>query len=87
MESNQLVPERMKNKIYKITSTLMESGIYRFFERLNTFLEKIRAQKLENAEEDDFRALTMGDLRGPLICCSYLLGFAGFVFLLELCKS
>lgn len=84
MDRNHLVSERMKEKIDRTTSLLMETGINRFYESFNTFLEKHRAQKLVREEEDDSQALTAGELRVPLTFCSYLLGFALSILLLEL---
>lgn len=85
LTSNKYVPERMKNKIDKRTSSIMENGLHQFYENLSAYLEKLRAQKLLNSEEDDGNnhAINMGDLKSALMFCAYVLMFAWFMLLLE----
>lgn len=74
----------MKKMIDKTTSSMTDNGLYQFYKSFTVFLMKLRAEKLSNAEEDDFRALTFDELRGPLIFCVYLVGFAWIIFLAEI---
>lgn len=75
----------MKEKINKVTSLMVECGFIRFYEAFASFLINMRKQKLSKAEDDDdFRVLAIDDLKGPLMFCMYLMGFAWFVFLLEI---
>lgn len=86
MTANEYVPKRMINKIDRAAESMMENGLHRFYESLTTFMTKIQANKLSANQSDhsEIHALTVDDLRGPLIFCSYLLAFIGFIFLLEL---
>lgn len=84
LTSNHAVPERMKNRIDQKTSSIMENGLYKFYENLDVFLVKMRASQLAQPEEDQERAIKIGDLRSPLIFCIICLGFASVIFVLEL---
>lgn len=77
-------------KIDHSTSSMIESGLLRFYDTFSAFLtdvqDQIRSnaeQKFSNAEDDDFRIVNLNDLRGPLIFCFYLMLFAWFILLLE----
>lgn len=62
---------------------MMENGLHRFYYSLNDFLEKHRAQAFLRHDQKDSCVLTAGDLRGPLILCTYLLISASSIFLFE----
>lgn len=82
--SNKYVPERMKSKIDKTTSSIMENGLHRFYENLSKYLDKLRARKLSNLEEDDCNhAINIGDLKSALTFCAYVVMFAWFMLLTE----
>lgn len=63
---------------------MVENGLYRFYETIIKFLTQLRAQKILQADDEHFRALTINDLKGPLVFCTILLTFAGFIFILEI---
>lgn len=81
--SNQNIPELMRNKIDKTTSQMMENGLHQFYTRTTTFLTKLRSQRILTVKSEETHALNISELKGPLIFCSYLIGFALFILLLE----
>lgn len=83
MTANNYVPLRMETKINRETGLLMENGINAFYETLSRFWMTIQVQNLAKSEQSDLHALTMDDLKGPLLFCSYLLVFAWLVFIFE----
>lgn len=86
MAGSRNVPEHMRSKIDKATSSMIEHGFYQFYEGFAMLISKLLAQKLGNIEMDDdeWRALTFDNLKAPLMFCLYLIGFAWFVFILEI---
>lgn len=83
MAANDHVTDRLKNKIDRATSAMMENGLHQFYKSFTAYLTEMRAQKLKRTEDDELHALTIDDLKGPLIFCSYLLSFILFVFFIE----
>lgn len=81
--SNQIISKRMRHKIDKMTNAMMENGLYRFYENCAIYLEKLQVQMLFYGVEDDSRALTSSELKGPPIFCFCVLGFAWCIPLLE----
>lgn len=66
----------------------MESGLYKFYDTFTDFWMRMQVQKhsANNTEHSDMKihALTMNDLEGPLIFCSYLLVLVWCIFIIEL---
>lgn len=86
MAGSQDVPEHIKMKVEKATSSMIESGFYQFYEGFAMFITKLLAKNLPSieADDDEWRALTVDNLKAPLIFCLCLMGFAWFVFILEI---
>lgn len=81
------VPTPLKNKINKATSKFIENGLLHFYERFSLFIMDLQIQKLElddDVNDDKFHALTMENLKIPVIFCSCLIGFAIFIIVLEI---
>lgn len=83
MTSDQYVPERMKTKIDKSTIAMTENGLHGFYKRFTDYLTDLRAAIMLKIEEEMIHALTMNDLNALSMFCSYLFGFACFIFALE----
>lgn len=83
MNSHQYIPERIINKVNKVTSSMMANGLHQFYEMFADYLITLRAHKILRVEDDDFRVISIEDLRIPLIFCSFLLAIALIIFLIE----
>lgn len=96
LNGDQYIPERIRNKLNKKTSFIMENGLQRFYESYGEYLEKSREifsthkgndehDDYEYYDEDDgFQALTMDNLRGPMILVLCLFAFSGVILLVEI---
>lgn len=65
----------------------MESGLFKFYSSFVEFKEKFSQQMLMNHDDDDFKALTMQQLKRPTIFFLTLCGFAIIIFILEIIIS
>lgn len=83
MASQQYVPRRIKTKIDKSTISMTENGLFEFYESFTEFMTRVHVEKILNATDEEPRALVIDDLRSPLTVCSYFIGFAVLVFLIE----
>lgn len=81
--SDQYIPERMKAKIDKSTIAMTENGLHRFYSGFAEFVRDLRAAIILKIENETLHALSMNDLKAPLMFCSYLFGFACFIALVE----
>lgn len=63
---------------------MMESGFYQFYISLADFMEKFVQRAEEMYLDDDFQALSMDQLRRPMIIFISLYAMAIIVFILEI---
>lgn len=84
LESNKYVPERMLNSIDKKSSAMMASGLHQLYIKYSEFVFEMHS-KIEHREDenDDEQALTMDQLKRPLILVFYLWGITLVVFIIE----
>lgn len=83
MQSDHYVPERMLNKIDKMTNSMMENGMNQFYLSFTTFQRKLFGRAFVKPDEDDSQALSMSQLKRPMIVLLGLLGVAVIVFVAE----
>lgn len=74
----------MLNKFDESIRSMVESGLCWFYESFIKYLTQLRAQKILQADDEHFRALSINDLKGPLVFCSAALIFAWLIFILEI---
>lgn len=84
LTSDQDIPQRMKVKFEAGITSMIENGLIQFFEKIAAFLIEMKRQKLAQAAADDFHAIDITDLKGPLVLCLSLVGLACVVFLFEI---
>lgn len=95
LKGDQYIPERMRNKFNKKMSFMMENGLQRFYESYGEYLEKLREitsslekddgnDNYENFDDEDFQALTMDNVRGPMILALCLFAFSCAIFAVEI---
>lgn len=86
MAGSRDVPDHMRRKIDNATRSMIEHGLYQFYEGFSVLIMKLVAQKMESTEldNDEWRALTVDNLKAPLIFCTYIICFAWLVFVFEI---
>lgn len=87
LQSNHYVPDRMLKNIDKTTSLMMESGLHQLYTSMTDFKQKLVDRVYAIVESEDFRALTMEQLKRPLILLFCLWGVALIVFIAETIAS
>lgn len=87
LESGNYVPERMTNRIDRTTSLMTENGLYQFYLSLAAFKQKFVDRAYLDEDEDDFQALTMGQLKRPMILLFCLWAVAMTLFMAEVIIS
>lgn len=84
INSNEYVPERVIEKIYKSTSSIMENGLNQFYESYSAFLFKLRGRTVIG---DDIKHKTIYahsvSMQGPLIMYLFNLILSLVVFMVE----
>lgn len=96
LESDQYIPERIKDKINRKTNFIMENGLEEFFSSFSSFSENLQNNMSpldedgdrdyydDDDDADDIQALTVENLRGPMIMVLCLSAFSCFIFLIEI---
>lgn len=74
----------MVKKIDKLTNSIIENGMYRFFTSVNALSEKLVRAQLPNEEIAVFGALTMKQLKGLFVFLGGLWAISLFVFAYEI---
>lgn len=82
--SDHYVPERIASKIDSATSSFIENGLYKFYKSLDKFTQKL-SKRMESSQtdDDDIQALSMEQLKRPMIFISCLWGLAMVLFIGE----
>lgn len=82
--SDHYIPDRMLKKIDRTTSAMMENGLNQFFSAFTEFKRKLVARaNLNIADEDDFQALSIDQLKKPVILMVGFCGIAVIIFIVE----
>lgn len=85
LKTNEHVPERMIKRINKATVSMIENGLQQFYKSFGIFLEEFMREKLNRMHnDDDAAALTMGQLKIPLIIYFILLSMASILLAIEI---
>lgn len=95
LESDQYIPQRIKDKFNKKTSFIMENGLEEFFSSFSAFSENLQnnispldedgdRDYNDDDDADEIQALTVDNLRGPVILVLCLSAFSCFIFLIEI---
>lgn len=84
LKSSDYVPERLKAAINQATSSMMENGLYRFYQSFAGFLVESQIYGLIGKANDNSHTLSMGQFKAPLIMLFTFCAFAAIVFALEL---
>lgn len=81
---NGYASERTLKKIDKVTSSMMSSGLYQFYISFAEYKQKL-AERVKSAqdEDDNFRALTMDQLKRPMLFIFGLWSLAVVIFIME----
>lgn len=85
LQSNRYAPERMLDRINRVTSSMMENGVHNFYTSIVAFKSKI-FQRIHYAQlpNDDMQALTAKQLIRPMILVFSLWGMAVILFIVEI---
>lgn len=88
LSANTYISERMMGRIDKVAGSMMENGLYRFYNHFAGFTGKLQARKFSRNNETQLDALKFSDLQSSFIFCTYIVILAAFFFLIEiiLCK-
>lgn len=81
------VSDRLLTRINKFTSSVMQSGINRFYVSYTRFKRNILERAYLDDENDNFHALTADQLKRPMILVFCLWGVALIVFIAEIAVS
>lgn len=85
LESDHYVSNRLLDRIDKMTSSMMESGLHAFYMSLNSFKQQFFERAYFSQTDDEFRALTTQQLKRPMILIFGLWVLAVVVFMGEVC--
>lgn len=77
------VPDRLLEKINRLTASMMESGLYDFYTSMAEFDRHLRLKDLEIDEDDELKPLTFDHMKRVMILFLFLIGIAVIVFILE----
>lgn len=83
LQSEYYVPERILEEINEATSSMMASGLHQFYTSLATFKNNLVERAYSIVDDDCTEALTMEQLKRPLILLFCLWGVALIVFIGE----
>lgn len=87
VSSEYYVPERTQQKIDTATRSMMESGLYAFYNSLTQFrLEmnrQVHSKRGDDEDNDDIKALTIEQLMRPMMIIFCLWGASVALFIVE----
>lgn len=84
LESAYYIPERILKRFDELAEYLIENGLQQFYMSFGAFKQKLMQQEPEDGEIDNEHALTMEQLKTPLIIYACLLGISSIVFVIEI---
>lgn len=87
LQSEHYVPDRMLKKIDRATGSMMENGLHEFYTSLASFKMKLILRIYSMVEHEDFRALSVEQLKRPLILLFCLSAAAMIIFIAEIIIS
>lgn len=80
MEGSGIIPERIQQMVNKITSTLMESGLYHRAHSIDRY--HLKCPIVE--EEADLDSFTLEQLKRPMMLIGFLWMLSSIVFIAEI---
>lgn len=83
LESQDLIPSRYRKKFNKVTSSMIESGLYRFYTSFADYKFKLRRRIHSSEDDENFQALTIQQLRRPMVLIFGLWTLSIVVFIAE----
>lgn len=83
LESDNVVSQRTLQTIDKATSSMMENGFYRFYISIASFTQQLIEREYLEQNEEEFQALTVDQLKRPLMLLFALFGVSVIVFIIE----
>lgn len=87
IQSDHYVPESTKMKIDQTTSSMMEYGFHRFYLSFAAYKEKLSDRLRPSSDDDDFRPLTIEQLKRPLVVILYIMMMSAVIFVAEVVIS
>lgn len=81
---NENIPNRMIQRINKAMVSMIENGFYTFYKSFAKFLDESICEKFNQMHDDDAVALTVEQLKIPLIIYFILLGLASVFLTMEI---
>lgn len=84
LDSVGYVSDRVLARLNKVTSLMMESGLNHFYVSLTRFRRNFLERSFLDEEYDDFHALTIDQLRRPMILVLCLWMVALIIFIIEI---
>lgn len=84
LESDHHVPERIIKRLDHATSSMVENGLHKFYLSLAIFKQKLIDRAYLEQIDDDSQALTIEQLKRPMIVLFYLWGTATIIFICEM---
>lgn len=84
LQSTEYVPQRMVQQINKAVVSMIESGLFKFYTSFTVFMEGFIVDKFNQMQENGAVALTMDQMKIPLIICFVLLVLASALLAIEI---
>lgn len=84
LESDHYIPDRTLQRIDRMTSSMMEYGLFEFYTNFAAFKQKFIERIYLSEEDGDPQALTMGQLKRPAILLVALCAFAAIILIVEI---
>lgn len=83
LASDQYIPEGTKRVIDKVGISIVESGLFVFYKRFARFISQFRTKQILSDESEKAHAVTMNQLKIPLIIYFIVVGLACIIFIVE----
>lgn len=87
LESEYYVSSQTIQRIDKMTSLMMESGLNRYFQSFGEFKEKFFERSFAKEKNNEFQALNVVQLKRPAIFILCMYGITLIIFLIETALS
>lgn len=87
LDSNHYVTERLVRKIDGLTSLMIENGLNEYFASMDAFKRNFHDMKYSRVKDEEFKELTIDQLKRPMILMVGLLIFATVIFIIQIIVS
>lgn len=84
LESDHYVPNQLLDKIDTVSKSIAENGLQKFYMSMDIFMRNFIKQKILNDEVDESEALTLVQLKRPLMLVFILWTVAIIIHLMQM---